>query len=198
MCIMKKNNIFLQRRCPTPQLYIFDLDGTLVNTNKANYLAYKYAIYIIKKINIDNIHMKKDRFTRDKIWKIIPDINKLELKRIIELKEAVFHKYIKYTKLKHEIFSVLEGLNNCITILATRSSYTRAHQLLDYYNLESKFDYVFCKEDYRDKKVNKYKYIISSMEIDADYVTIYDDDISEIHKASELGVRRENTYLVSA
>ena len=37
-------------------ILIFDLDGTIVNTDKANFLAYKEAVREIKNIDLSSVH----------------------------------------------------------------------------------------------------------------------------------------------
>jgi beta-phosphoglucomutase-like phosphatase (HAD superfamily) len=50
-------------------ILIFDLDGTIVNTDKANFLAYKEAVREIKNIDLSSVHdnFPNPRFSRSKL-----------------------------------------------------------------------------------------------------------------------------------
>ena len=54
-------------------IFVFDLDGTLVDSDIANFYAYRDAIKEI--IGID-IAISDGRFTRDKLLKLFPEMTK--------------------------------------------------------------------------------------------------------------------------
>ena len=51
-------------------LLVFDLDGTLVNTDMVNYFAYKEAIQKITGVDLAIAYNKNERFTREKLFLI--------------------------------------------------------------------------------------------------------------------------------
>ena len=172
---------------------IFDLDGTLVSTNEANFLSYQEAIKNVKNIDLNLIYDKKERFTRDKLNIIIPDLTVQEFKEIIILKTNLFQKYLKHTVLNA---SISEIINNFYTInqviLATNSHKIKADSLLKYYNLFNIFDKKYYKESYIESKDNKYQYILNDLNIAPSNAIIFEDDHNEIYKAISLGILSTN------
>lgn len=151
---------------------IFDFDGTLFDTDNANYLAYKEAIFNILQASIPFEH---SRFTRESIRKYFPCINDDEMDKIINHKEYCFSKYLK------DIYAIFPALNILFTakrlrkkiILLTKASRKRVIQILEnnYKNFSDnlllcfennhsyfkenigdrdKYDFVFCKENITD------------------------------------------------
>jgi len=60
---------------------IFDLDGTLIDTDKANFLSYQEAIKNVKNIDLKSIYQDSKRFTREKLKLIIPNLTVQEFKK---------------------------------------------------------------------------------------------------------------------
>jgi len=55
---------------------IFDLDGTIINTDEANFLSYREAVDKIKTIDLNLLYKKNERFTREKLPLVIPNLTK--------------------------------------------------------------------------------------------------------------------------
>ena len=64
--------------------FVFDLDNTLVKTNRANNESYKDAILAVtgKKVTI-----KKSRFTRENLVSTLPDLSPNQIEKIINAKD---------------------------------------------------------------------------------------------------------------
>ena len=91
---------------------IFDLDGTLVETDKANFLSYKYAIK--KVLNIDIKFDKNNRFTRQELnkFKITDD----EFQQIVKLKNNIYYNYLNTTHLKFENLKIIKKFYKKISL----------------------------------------------------------------------------------
>ena len=63
---------FLNKTIDASFILIFDLDGTLVDTDIANLLSYKDAIQQIMKIDINLSLYSNQRFTRKILKNIVP------------------------------------------------------------------------------------------------------------------------------
>ena len=92
-------------------LLVVDLDGTLVNTDMANYLSYKDAIQQIIGLDLAIAHNKYERFTREKLFSIVDNLTKLQYKKIIDIKNEVYPKYLSKSKLNLGL--VKPGLQFC-------------------------------------------------------------------------------------
>ena len=76
---------------------LVDLDGTLIETDLANNMAYKEAIEVCAYENEVFIDVNGPRITRADITKIYGENEKAE--NIIRTKESIFYKYLPLTSL---------------------------------------------------------------------------------------------------
>ena len=138
-------------------ILVFDLDGVIVNSDKANFLAYREAICAVKNIDLYSIHSKKERFTKDSLLKL-KNLTILEYNKIIKLKSIIFHKYADFLSINKQILKIIkENQKSKEIILATNATKYRADFILKYFNIENLFNKKFYKEDYND--MNKYEYM---------------------------------------
>ena len=67
-------------------IFVFDMDNTLIKTDKANNLAYSEAISSVLGVNC-NIENGK-RFTRNELKELFPQLSQAQIDEIIERKDA--------------------------------------------------------------------------------------------------------------
>jgi len=185
---------FLNRTINNNLVLIFDLDGTLVDTDEANFLSYKDAIKIIMKIDINLSPYPQQRFTRKLLKQIIPRLSDNKYHQIIELKNKLFDKYLDKTKLNSIIVEILKKYRDINTlILSTNSHKERAIKVLMFHNLFDKFNYKFYKDDIIYKKdMNKYKYVMIENQILPNQMIIFENEELEINIALSLGILPKN------
>lgn len=174
-------------------LLIFDLDGTLIDTDEVNFLAYKEAIQKIKKIDLTLLHKNDERFTREKLHSIIADLKTQEYESIIEVKNNVYYKYLHKSRINDFILKIIVKFSQTNKIvLATNSRKYRANMIFKYHNLINFFDYTFYKEDYKNQENNKFKHILNYLNIDPNLAIVFENDSNEIKKAIFSGVPNKN------
>ena len=175
------------------KLLIFDLDGTLVNTDEVNLLAYKDAIQKILDIDLALLHENEERFTREKLCSIIPNLQSQEYEKIIEMKNSVYENYLHKSKVNIFVLKIIDKFSKTNKIiLATNSHKDRANMVLRYHGLTNSFDNIFYKEDYKNQR-NKFEHVFSCLNIyDPSLALIFEDDVNEISKAKLLGIPDEN------
>ena len=178
-------------------IFLFDLDGTLIETDNANFLAYREAILKIKGINLFSLNLYRERFTREKLKSIIPNLSELEYQKIIELKNTVYKKYLHETKINTLVLKAIqEYKKNSKIVLVTNSSKKRANLILEYHKLINIFDYIFYKEDLNNQKNSKFEYALEYLNIDPRLVIIFENDESEIKEAKFVGIPTQNIIKV--
>ena len=171
---------------------IFDLDGTLIDTDKANFLSYQEAIKKIKNIDLSSIYNNKERFTRNKLKLIMPHLTIQEFEEIVEIKTNIFKKYLKHTILNTSLLKLINKFSKTHKIiLATNSHKIKADLLLNYYDLFNLFDKKYYKESYINGD-NKYQYIIDNLNIKSNDIIIFEDNHNEIYEANSLGILSKN------
>jgi FMN phosphatase YigB (HAD superfamily) len=75
------------------KILFFDMDGTLVDTNLANFSAYKKAInYVIKDNKL--VYNHPVRFNRSILRTTFPNLTEKEIEKIIQLKESFYNEFL--------------------------------------------------------------------------------------------------------
>lgn len=171
-------------------ILLFDLDGTLIDTDKANFLAYKSAILKINNIEIEDIYKK--RINRTLLKDILIDISDELISEIVLIKEEIYLEYLMHTKLIIENYKLLLKHSNRNKIyLVTNCRKNRALQLLEYHNIINYFtDFIFRDENTDNKYINKYEIAIRQLNLNKKDILIYENEIVEIEKAIEIGIKQ--------
>ncbi len=188
-----QDNLHAMKNINENTILIVDLDGTLVYTDVANFLSYSEAIKKVTGIDLNLYFQKNERFTREKLNSIIPNLKNEEQEKIIEIKTNIFHKYLHCTKLNTSIFESIKFFSQTNQIiLATNSHMIKANLLLEYYGLFDLFDKRYYKENYSHIKNNKYKFILNDLNAAPNNIVIFEDDDYEIEKAKLLKISSDN------
>lgn len=177
---------------PLNNIFVFDLDNTLIKTDKANNLAYADAIRLV--LGQSHVIVSDRRFTRNDLKNLFPSLLQTQLESIISHKERSFKSYIGETVLNINLFEILKQLycKGYHTILLTNSHSWRAIQLCSYYNISQYFVQQFFHEDCLE---NKYSFL-KSLGYDLQSVILYENDESLIQEAVNNGINLENIIKV--
>ena len=172
--------------------FVFDLDNTLVKTNRANNQSYKDAIFAVTG---KSIVITKNRFTRDDLTSTLPDLSTIQIEKIIKAKEECYSNHIAETQLNRQLVKVLgllydEGRD---PILLTESRKTRTQQVCNYHRFSQFFCKVYCKEDY--PNLTKYQFLLS-LGIQAGTVVLFENEQAEIRKAIQYGLNENQIIKV--
>lgn len=182
----------LIQKIDNTSILIFDLDGTLINSNEANFLAYKEAIFQILKLDINSFYDSSERFTRIALKTVIPTLTPIEYDRIIELKNKLYDDYLNRTTPHDVVIEILKKYSKTnITILITNSHKERAIKILKHHELIDCFDYKFYKED-KGAKISKFDYVLTHLQISPKAVVIFENEEAEVDMAILSGIPTEN------
>src|SRR5690606_14668217 len=91
----------------TDTVLFFDMDGTLIDTDLANFLSYKKAIVSITKLDNNLAYNPDKRFNRSNLKNAVPNLTETEYERIIQKKEEYYNDFLHETKLKTKIADIL-------------------------------------------------------------------------------------------
>ncbi|MDR2186614.1 MAG: hypothetical protein LBE62_01015 [Azonexus sp.] len=167
---------------------VFDLDGTLVNSDIANFLSYKAAVIHVLPHYVDRFDFYPDtRVTRETLTKIIPGICDEQLTKIIAQKERIYPQYLSKTILNEQLVDIIKRSKNQELILVTNSRRSRADMLLHHHGL---FD-TFARRVYRnnDAPIGKYMQLIPDLLKEEKSIVVFENDENEIETALMCGIK---------
>ena len=173
-------------------VFVFDMDNTLIKTDKANNLAYSEAIRSVLSVNC-NIENGK-RFTRNELKDLFPQLTQTQIDEIIERKEKSFESYLNETELNNNLFSILKCLHQegHHTILLTNCHSGRAISLCNFYDLTKYFVRRFF---YEDCLGNKYT-LLKSLGYDLQNVVLYENEEVSSSEAVTNGINLDKIVKV--
>ena len=179
-------------------ILFFDMDGTLIDTDLANFLSYKKAINSVTKSDNNLTYSPDKRFNRSNLKNAVPNLTKSEYEKIIQEKEEYYNDFIHEAKLKTEIADILFKYSKTNkTVLVTNCRKDRSTTTLKHFGLDNKFSNIFYREfDDNNKKVNKFQKAISKLGVPPNLVIAFENEESEIADAKNAGISIINpTYL---
>tara|TARA_B100000949_G_C14255379_1_gene440206 strand:- start:671 stop:1264 length:594 start_codon:yes stop_codon:yes gene_type:complete len=178
-------------------ILFFDMDGTLVHTDLANFLSYRKAIQTVLDEGVGLTYDPSQRFNRSSLLKILPDLSETDYRKIIKVKENCYNDFIQDTELNTTAVELLEKYSKTNqTILVTNCRKDRALLILGHYGLLETFSHTFFRELGDKKKVNKYVTVISRLGIPANSVVAFENEQSEIEDALIAGIPSQNIFLI--
>lgn len=176
----------------------FDMDGTLVDTNRANFLSYKKAIDFVTKSNNDLTYNPDNRFNRSNLKNAVPNLTENAYEKIIQEKEKCYEEFLHETKLVSKIADIVFKYSETNkTILVTNCRRDRALTTLNHFGLTDKFTNIFCREfGENDKKINKFQNAISILGVPPNIVVAFENEEAEIADAIKAGIEIINPVIV--
>ncbi|MDR0606545.1 MAG: HAD family hydrolase [Bacteroidales bacterium] len=175
-------------------ILFFDMDGTLVDTNYANFLSYKKAIQSVTNEHTDLIYNPEQRFDRTELRRTIPGLSISEYENIINEKERCYNNFLSETKLIKEMFDILCKYSKTNkTALVTNCRENRAMETLKYHSLEDKFSNIFCRQlSDNTVHINKFSNAIAKLNILPQSIIVFENVKIEIDDAIRAGIPSDN------
>ena len=166
------------------------MDGTLVETDFANFLSYRKAIKSFIQTKYEIEFNPNERFNRASLKIAIPNLTNEVYEKIIQNKEENYKKHLSETKLNKLVVDILlKYYKSNQTVLITNCREDRALMTLNHHKLTDKFNHIFFKTISDDgRRTNKYKNAISSLSLSAQTVIVFENERPEIEDAILAGI----------
>ncbi|MCB9220486.1 MAG: HAD family phosphatase [Ignavibacteria bacterium] len=195
---MEDNKQDISKIITQDKVLFFDVDGTLVDTDYANYLSFKMAIQsVINPIQFLPFN-PNERFNRTILQREFPNLKDNEYQEIIRLKERFYSENIGQTKLlpyANEILDSFFELNT--TVLVTNCREDRAIMTLNQHGLTDKFKHkIFRKSIDKDRHINKFENALKTLELEPQMIIAFENEQFEIDEAVKAGIPIENIISV--
>jgi len=176
----------------------FDMDGTLVDTNLANFLSYKKAIKSVTQSDQDLTYNPDKRFNRSNLKNAVPNLSETEYDKIIQEKEENYNGFLHETKINQVIVDILSKYSKTNkTVLVTNCRKERALTTLNHFGLADKFSNIFYRQfTDNDKKINKFQNAISELGVPPNLVVAFENEEIEIEDAKQAGIQIINPVIV--
>lgn len=184
------NNLKLNKN----SVLLFDMDGTLIETDFANFLSYKEAILSIIQTDKDIEYNPSERLNREKIKKLFPNFSPIELDIIVKQKEKNYKINLNKTKLIKSVVDVLIKYSKTNkTVLVTNCREDRALMTLNYHNLTNKFSHLFFRQiSDKGNRINKYENALKHLKLSAQNMIVFENEEDEINDAILVGIDINN------
>jgi beta-phosphoglucomutase len=186
----KKEEKNIDLKIKADSVLFFDMDGTLIDTNLANFLSYKKAINSVTKSDNDLTFNPDKRFNRSNLKIAIPNLTKSEYERIIQEKEKYYDEFLHETKIIEEVADILFKYSKSHrTVLVTNCRQERAISTLNHFGIADKFSDIFCRHFAEKKdKINKFQNAILKLGVPPNLVVAFENEEAEISDAIEAGI----------
>lgn len=175
------------------KLMMIDLDGTLFDTKKVNYLAYMEAMQVYG-YKIDYEYYCK--FCNGKHYMdFLPQISTSDkeiLQKIHENKKKIYNKYLDEARLNEKLVDLIRiSRVEYKTALVTTASKKNTYDILEKYNLIGIFDLILTHEDVTKSKPDPEGYIkaMQFFNVQPDQCIIFEDSDTGIQAAEKSGVQ---------
>ncbi len=178
----------------TDRILFFDMDGTLVDTNLANFSAYKKAVDSVLQTDTNLVYNPEIRFNRSVLKANFPHLSDKELEKVIQLKESLYEEFLNMTSLINENVDVLLKYSKTNqTYLVTNCRKDRALKTLNHFGLVDMFTDIFYRRfDDNNRKVNKFENALSILGVPPNIVIVFENEDAEIADAIEAGFTLDN------
>lgn len=171
------------------KLAIFDMDGTLFNTNDINYYAYKEAL---DKYNIPLDYEYYCNYCNGRHYKVfIPPLVNNDSEKVEDIhnvKKLAYSKYLDKVKINEHLFNIIDKIKENYKIaLVTTASKKNVYEILEYTGKTKLFDLILTSDDIDKPKPDPEGFILAmnKYSVEPKDCMIFEDSLVGIEAANK-------------
>ncbi len=172
--------------------FFFDLDGTLVDTHRANYRAYKRALADHGfKVSWEEFQKSIGHQAQTFLPWFAPRLKAEEYGRIADKKREYYKAEVVNTKMNIRLVRFMESMKPSHSlVLVTTAKRENAESVLGYHKLEKYFDVVVTAEDVTRSKPDPECYLLALQKtgLQAEEVVAFEDSEPGVEAAEKAGI----------
>jgi HAD superfamily hydrolase (TIGR01509 family) len=178
----------------TVKAFFFDLDGTLVDTHEANFLAYRHAVESVKGVLLDDVlrtRIKAGESSNHFLASLMPELTSQEIARINEEKGNIYPDHLDASLLNEYLSVFLQQMSeHYATVLVTTAKKKNALAVLRQHNLEHYFSDMIFGDDVRNMKPHPEAYVtaLQKTNLQPNEVIAFEDSQKGIEAAEAAGI----------
>jgi beta-phosphoglucomutase len=172
------------------RLAIFDLDGTLFDTNPVNFSAYRHALQLFGyDLSEERFQRSIGRHWREFVLEWVPaeDLNLAE--KVHQEKVQAYKDYLHLARENKHLFSIMKGMHESYYIsLVTGASKKNCNDLLAYFEKSDCFDLIVTQEDVAQQKPSPEGFVkcMRHFGVDSQQTIVFEDAESGIRAAKQV------------
>ncbi len=175
------------------EILVVDLDGTLIDTNQANLLAYQAATLEVTGNALPEQALSYERLTRNSLRKILHELPADLFDAIVQRKEVLYPQFLHTTELNTKLYQLLQDSQDKVLLLATNARQARAEQLLRQHHLHHLFAECYYHEE---GQPNKFKQIFARFR--GKEIIIFENEAAQASLALVAGAHPHTIIMVNA
>ena len=175
------------------KLAIFDLDGTLFDTGRVNYLAYQKALGELG-FSLSEETYRRDcngRHYRDYLPAVAPGITDAEMERVHEAKKRYYPLFLGEARVNAHLLACMEGLRGqgYRMALVTTASRKNCTDILQRFGLETAFARIWSQEDIARVKPDPEGFLLAmaAFAVEPEDTVIFEDSDDGVAAATASG-----------
>ena len=174
----------------------FDLDGTLVDTHEANYLAYKDAIaQVLGDVPVADMlaqYISEGRSSKDFLPLVLSSVTPQQIVEINTVKKETYKNHASKTVLNEYLITFIKQFASSLVIgLVTTAKRHNVETILDAHGLHEYFDFIISGSDVSAMKPDPeaYNLALQKAGVSVDEALVFEDSEKGIQAAELAGLR---------
>jgi len=172
---------------------LVDLDGTLIDSFVANWLAYRDAAaalgYVLTHQQFSNVWGMDSRYF---LKELLPSATQGEIQEIRDTKSLIYRNFLERIQLNRDLTELLGVMSRVAPIgLVTSAKRQSVHEILTHFDLDSLFSIVVTGDDVDEPKPDPQPYLlaISKLRIPSELIFVFEDSHAGIQSARSAGLK---------